>query len=302
MPKLVKRNKDNKGGLPMQIREPDVEAVFENCRESKNYINNGFCVPHLVKENLQTTGMQRYYDIEKLEYGKTTLGTITFIAPEHHMHCLWVGKKIPFCEGVKIIGYATIQKIFNKQLEKKETYFIEKKDLPGSCYYEFQPGKYKGGLFRNGEVKLDSSLYLYGDDDGQFDYSVIAPIGCLISGTHPDSKAPKNFDPFGITYIDENDGKAMIKNLREFADLLGKGEAVTNTLIKMGLFSFEDEEKWTNDAMKKHNIGRERIEAFDDNGRVSRLNPIVLKNTAEALAYWTETQLITHGMISILGI
>ena len=41
---------------------------------------------------------------------------ITFISPEAHPHCLWVGKKINIQEGTKIVGYATVLKVLNPDL------------------------------------------------------------------------------------------------------------------------------------------------------------------------------------------
>lgn len=186
---------------------------------------------------------------------------------------------------------------------EKETYFIPKELLPGSCYFEFQQGKYKIGRFgKTGEQRLDSSLYLYGDDDGHFNYSAIAPFTCLMSGSHPDPKAAKFFDYCGITYIDENDGKIMISNLRYFAKLIEEGKTIINALEQIGVFSCSEEEKWIEEAMRVNKIPRERIETFDYNQRVSSLDPIILKNTAEELADWSERTLAEYKMISVLGI
>ena len=102
----------------------------------------GYRPNHLVKDDYLTCGVQKYYDTDRLEYGKPALGTITFLAPYHYMRSLWVGKKISVQEGATVVGYATVKKIFNKHLEKKETYLVEKKDLQGTCYYEFQVGKH----------------------------------------------------------------------------------------------------------------------------------------------------------------
>lgn len=45
-------------------------------------------------------------------------GTITFLSPEAYPHSLWIGKKIGIQEGARVVGYATITKIFNPLLRK----------------------------------------------------------------------------------------------------------------------------------------------------------------------------------------
>lgn len=45
-------------------------------------------------------------------------GTITFLSPEAYPHSLWIGKKIGIQEGTRVVGHATITKIFNPLLCK----------------------------------------------------------------------------------------------------------------------------------------------------------------------------------------
>ena len=97
----------------------DVEAVIVNCRESQNAFANGYRPDHLVHKEYLTTGEHYYPNVEKLNYGESTLGYIKFITPNFYPHCLWIGKKIPFQEGATITGYATITKILNKVLESE---------------------------------------------------------------------------------------------------------------------------------------------------------------------------------------
>lgn len=167
----------------------------------------------------------------------------------------------------------------------KETYFIPKDLLPGSCFFEFQKGKYKTGkhwFSKTGKTRLDSSLYLYGDDDGNFDYSAIAPFACLINGSHADPKAAKFFDYCGMTFIDENDGKRLVENLKIFAGFLGEGMQIYEAFEKMKMYN-TDGGRAEEDSMKK-------------------LDLIILKNTAEELADWAEKTLVEYEWISVLGI
>lgn len=61
-----------------------------------------------------------YYDRESVRIGESVLGAIAFITPEAYPHCLWEGKKITIQEGNKVVGYATVVKIFNELLRLVE--------------------------------------------------------------------------------------------------------------------------------------------------------------------------------------
>ena len=45
-------------------------------------------------------------------------GTITFITPEAYPHTLWVGKTMDICEGERIVGTATVEKVLNPVLQR----------------------------------------------------------------------------------------------------------------------------------------------------------------------------------------
>ena len=92
---------------------PDVEVEFEFSGLRKRHASNGYRPAHLVKDDYLTTGAHNYYDTGEIAGDGKAIGTITFVTPEAYPNCLWVGKKINIQEGTKIIGYATIRKIFN---------------------------------------------------------------------------------------------------------------------------------------------------------------------------------------------
>lgn len=101
-------------------REPDVEVLFEFIGTRKHPTAEGYRPHHLVTEDYLTTGVHRYYDVQSVAPDATAKGTITFITPEAYPHCLWIGKKINIQEGARIVGYATILKIFNPNLLREE--------------------------------------------------------------------------------------------------------------------------------------------------------------------------------------
>ncbi len=97
--------------------EYDVEAIFHFIGDKKNSIYEGYRPAHMIREGYLTTGVHSYYNIN--DSRDEMKGVITFISPDDYPNCLWIGKKIEMYEGSKMVGYATITKIFNSVLEKR---------------------------------------------------------------------------------------------------------------------------------------------------------------------------------------
>ncbi len=98
--------------------KPDVEVIFTFNGMRKNPAYNGYRPAHLVTDNYLTTGVHHYYGTKEVAPNGTAKGTITFLTPEAYPHCLWIGKKISIQEGARIVGEATVVKIFNPILEQ----------------------------------------------------------------------------------------------------------------------------------------------------------------------------------------
>jgi len=96
---------------------PDVEVIFEFNGTRKYPTHDGYRPTHLVTENYLTSGLHRYYDVIEVPTDGRAKGTITFLSPDAYPACLWEGKRISIQEGAKIVGYATIIKIFNPVLK-----------------------------------------------------------------------------------------------------------------------------------------------------------------------------------------
>lgn len=90
--------------------------IFHFIDKSKSNIYEGYRPAHMVKKGYLTTGLHSYYNIE--DGVDEIKGRIAFISPQDYLDCLWVGKEIEMYEGSKMIGYATITRIFNPVLEK----------------------------------------------------------------------------------------------------------------------------------------------------------------------------------------
>lgn len=99
--------------------QPDIEVIFTFNGMRKSPAFDGYRPEHLVMENYLTTGVHHYYDIKQISPNESAKGTITFITPEMHPHCLWIGKKINIQEGARIVGEATVVKIFNPILKQE---------------------------------------------------------------------------------------------------------------------------------------------------------------------------------------
>lgn len=97
-------------------RTPDVEAIFEFNGIRMNPAADGYRPAHLITDGYLTTGIHHYYQMKAIPPNGTAKGTITFLTPEEYPHCLWIGKKINIQEGERIVGYATITKVFNPLL------------------------------------------------------------------------------------------------------------------------------------------------------------------------------------------
>lgn len=98
-------------------RMPDVEAIFEFNGTRINSASDGYRPAHLIVDDYLTTGIHHYYGVDSVLPNGTAKGTITFISPEVYPHCLWVGKRLNIQEGARIVGYATITKIYNPLLQ-----------------------------------------------------------------------------------------------------------------------------------------------------------------------------------------
>ena len=98
---------------------PDIEVMFEFNGNRKTPIFDGYRPAHLVKDKYLTTGIHHYYGTNIVLPNGSVKGTITFITPQFYPACLWIGKKINIQEGEKVVGYATVLKIFNDTLSVK---------------------------------------------------------------------------------------------------------------------------------------------------------------------------------------
>lgn len=100
--------------------DPDVEVIFKFIGVRRGPVYDGYRPAHLIDGQHLTSGVHHYYNTDKVSSNGQAKGTITFLFPEVYPSALWVGEKINIQEGEKIVGYATITKIFNSILDKKK--------------------------------------------------------------------------------------------------------------------------------------------------------------------------------------
>lgn len=94
-------------------RVPDVKVIFRFNGTRKTPVGDGYRPDHHVKENYLTCGVHHYDSTGLIMPDSSVIGTITFIAPEHYPHCLWIGKIINIHEGARVVGTAEIIEILN---------------------------------------------------------------------------------------------------------------------------------------------------------------------------------------------
>lgn len=97
-------------------RPPDVEVVFRFNGTRKTPVADGYRPAHQITGDDLTTGLHHYYDVSAVPPDGIARGTITFLSPEACRHCLRVGQCIPFQEGARVVGCATITRIYDPTL------------------------------------------------------------------------------------------------------------------------------------------------------------------------------------------
>lgn len=100
--------------------KPDVEAIFEFNRSKTRTVRSGYRPAHMIDDKHLTSGEHHYYEVDSVAPGESAKGTISFISPESYPRSLWIGKRIAIQEGSRIVGYATITKIYNQILWRRQ--------------------------------------------------------------------------------------------------------------------------------------------------------------------------------------
>ena len=98
---------------------PDAEVTFRFNGTRRGPMADGYRPAHRIREDYLTTGVHRYFDVREVAPDGTARGTITFITPEAYPHTLWEGKTIDICEGERVVGTATVEKVLNPILNRE---------------------------------------------------------------------------------------------------------------------------------------------------------------------------------------
>jgi len=151
-----------------------------------------------------------------------------------------------------------IEIMTNEDKKYMNTWIVLNQQRQGTYYYEFQRGK------RKNKHWLDTSIYL---DDINID------IFALFL---------KDFDPYGITRLDKNNGSVFIEAVRRFSSLLEETGGTLDAIKAMGLY-----ERVTSNSFEEY---------------IMEADVKIVQNTAVALADWAEYTLHFYGAITIVGI
>ena len=97
---------------------PDAQVLFHFNGTRRTPAADGYRPAHRIREDYLTTGVHHYFDVIEVAPDGEARGTITFITPEVYPNTLWVGRTIDICEGERIIGTATVEKVLNPILQR----------------------------------------------------------------------------------------------------------------------------------------------------------------------------------------
>ena len=97
---------------------PDAEVTFRFIGTRRGSVADGYRPAHRIREDYLTTGVHHYYDVSEVAPNGTARGTITFLTPDAYPHTLWPGKTIDICEGERVVGTATVEKVLNPALAR----------------------------------------------------------------------------------------------------------------------------------------------------------------------------------------
>lgn len=100
-------------------RTPDAEVTFQFNGTRRGPAFDGYRPAHRIREDYLTTGVHHYFNGSEVAPDGTARGTITFLSPEVYPHTLWVGRIIDICEGERVVGTATVERVLNPILNRE---------------------------------------------------------------------------------------------------------------------------------------------------------------------------------------
>lgn len=97
----------------------DAEVTFRFNGTRRTPVADGYRPAHRIREDYLTTGVHHYFGVTEVAPDGQARGTITFITPEAYPHTLWEGRVLDICEGERVVGTATVEKVFNPILRRE---------------------------------------------------------------------------------------------------------------------------------------------------------------------------------------
>jgi len=103
-------------------RPPDAEVLFELTASTFEgqikSVASGYRPLYDVCSEFWTSSHHEFLDLSTVQTGQTSRANVWFLSSEHHSHSLWVGRALHVTEGSRIVGAATVLKVFNPLLVK----------------------------------------------------------------------------------------------------------------------------------------------------------------------------------------
>ena len=105
-------------------RPADAEVLFElKAHTLEGQIKNvtaGYRPLYDVCSEFWTSSNHEFLDLSTVHTGQSSRANVWFLSPEHYPHSLWVGRVLNVAEGSRIVGAATVLKVFNPLLLKSQ--------------------------------------------------------------------------------------------------------------------------------------------------------------------------------------
>jgi len=96
--------------------EADIELLATSDGGRRMPCGSGYRPHHVLRAGLVTSGAHEYIGVDTVAPGGMARARVTLLSPELFHGALVVGMTIPFCEGPRVVGHATVTRILDPRL------------------------------------------------------------------------------------------------------------------------------------------------------------------------------------------
>lgn len=117
---IIEAGSKRKLRFDFEMYKPDILGevfYFKNIEGARaTPVTSGYRPQHKVREDYLTSGEHIYFENEIVFPGEKAKVYVKFILPEHHPKCLNIGGNLELSEGSRVVGYVTVNVIYNRLL------------------------------------------------------------------------------------------------------------------------------------------------------------------------------------------